>query len=981
MSWPIRKKLLLFLLIIFLPAIAAILATGLSQRRNDIAKAGKDTMMLVQSLAAQQEQVALTTKTMLTTLARLPEVQRLDRKACDALFQELNRQYPFYTVILAVTPDGRVFAASKPFQPSTDLSDRKHVRDAIGTLDFSAGEYVVGRVSNARSLNFAYPVLSAEKKLIAIVIAGFNLSEYERFVSRANLPTGYSVAISDWKGLRLFRLPKNDASSVGKPVPRDVMEMVTGGADQGFFERRATDGVNRLYAFGRVRLRENLPPYLYVFVGLPKAGILRNANLQMVRNLSVLGLAALFAMGLAWVFGNFALIKPINRLVAAAQRFGEGELNTRTGLPHTADELGRLAESFDHMASLVEKRKIERDRVAKRQELANRILETLSSSENTASVVRRIPLLLREHTGIEAIGIRLRSGEDFPYFEADGFPRDFVTATSSLCVYNGQNEIVRDSSGKAQLECLCGAVIAGRASPPPHFFTMAGSFWTNSMTDLLASASPEDLKGPARDRCVREGYESVALVPLRSGEETVGLIQLNDRQRGRFNPGFIEFLEGIAASIGIALSRKEAEERVAASERKYRDIFERAFEGIFRASVDGKFIDVNPALARMHGFSSRKEMLDEVGEEVGRLYVNPEDFARFRRTLKKQGSVERHETSMHGGDGRTIWVSMSARAVTNEAGATLYYEGMVEEITGRKMAELSLRKALADLESEHEELGRVYRDLRESQKKIIQQEKMASIGQLAAGVAHEINNPMGFIMSNLNSLGKYVVRISEFIGIQSEALEAALPGNNGSEALLARAADTRRSLKIDYLLEDSQSLIRESLDGAERVKRIVQDLKNFARADEGEHKPAGINETLESTLNIVWNELKYKATVTKEYGEVPMIRCNPGLLSQVFMNLLVNAAQAIPDHGEIKIRTWTEDTRISIAISDTGCGIPEDQIGRLFEPFYTTKEVGKGTGLGLSIAYDIVKKHHGEIEVRSAVGKGTTFTVSLPMEA
>ncbi|HUJ70027.1 MAG TPA: hypothetical protein VLW86_10925, partial [Syntrophorhabdales bacterium] len=148
MGWPIRKKLLLLLLIIFLPALAAIVATGLSQRRNDIAKAGRDIMLLAQSLAAQQEQVTLSTKTMLATLARLPEVQRLDRKACSTLFQELNRQYPFYTVILGVTPDGRVFAASKPFQPGTDLSDRKHVRDAIRTFDFSVGEYIVGRVSN-----------------------------------------------------------------------------------------------------------------------------------------------------------------------------------------------------------------------------------------------------------------------------------------------------------------------------------------------------------------------------------------------------------------------------------------------------------------------------------------------------------------------------------------------------------------------------------------------------------------------------------------------------------------------------------------------------------------------------------------------------------------------------------------------------------------------------------------------------------------
>jgi PAS domain S-box-containing protein len=680
------------LLIIFLPAFAVIVATGLSQRKDEIVKARDNALLLVQSLAAQQEQIATSTKTMLAILARVPVVQRLDGEACSAIFREVNHQYPFYTVILATTPDGRVFAASVPFTPGTDLSDRKHIKDAIRTLDFSAGEYIVGRVSGARSLNFGFPVLDTGKKLIAVVGVGFNLNEYARFVSKVNLPEGYAVAITDWKGVRLFRLPSDDAAGVGKPIPRDSMELVTGDADHGLYEKSGEDGVARLYAFRQLRLRENLPPYLYMFAAVPKAGILRNADLQMARNLSILGLAALIAMSLAWVFGEFTLIKPINRLVASTRRFGEGELGTRTGLPHTPDELGRLAKSFDDMASLVEKRKTERERAAKQQQLAYRILEALNRPDKTAGLVHRIPLLLKRYTLIEAVGIRLRAGEDFPYFETDGFPGAFVEAERSLCARNGQNEVVHDGYGKAHLECLCGAVIEGRTGPPTHFFTKAGSFWTNSMTELMASASPEDLRGPTRDNCMREGYESIALIPLRSGEEIVGLLQLNDKLKDRFDPGFIEFLESIAASIGMALSRREAEERVSASERKYRDIFERAFEGIFQATVEGKFIGVNPALARMHGFSSPEEMLDNVGA-ARQLYVNPEDYPRFRGALEKQGAMERYETPMYRKDGSTIWASVSAHSVKDAAGALLYYEGMVEEITDRKRAEELLRES------------------------------------------------------------------------------------------------------------------------------------------------------------------------------------------------------------------------------------------------------------------------------------------------
>ena len=188
-----------------------------------------------------------------------------------------------------------------------------------------------------------------------------------------------------------------------------------------------------------------------------------------------------------------------------------------------------------------------------------------------------------------------------------------------------------------------------------------------------------------------------------------------------------------------------------------------------------------------------------------------------------------------------------------------------------------------------------------------------------------------------------------------------------------------RSLKIDYMMGDLRSLIGESLEGANRVNRIVQDLKNFARVDESERIPADINQCVESTLNIVWNELKYKASVEREYGALPLIPCNSGQLSQVFMNLLVNAAQAIEGSGTITIRTRHDGPWLYIIIEDTGSGIHRPLMGRIFEPFFTTKEVGKGTGLGLSIAYEIVKKHGGQIEVESERGRGTKFSITLPV--
>ncbi len=273
------------------------------------------------------------------------------------------------------------------------------------------------------------------------------------------------------------------------------------------------------------------------------------------------------------------------------------------------------------------------------------------------------------------------------------------------------------------------------------------------------------------------------------------------------------------------------------------------------------------------------------------------------------------------------------------------------------------------------ELDEAYQQLKATQSQILQQEKMASVGQLAAGVAHEINNPMGFITSNLSSLQRYQDKLTAYI----EQLESWLQGE-GSAAILEQMKELKKKQKISFVLEDIRDLIEESNDGAVRVRDIVQNLKSFSRVDQTEFTPADINECLESTLAIAMNEIKYKATVEKDFGTLPLLPCFPQQLNQVFLNILVNAAQAIEKKGEIKIKTRAEAGQVKITISDNGSGIPENIREKIFEPFFTTKEVGKGTGLGMSISYDIIKEHHGQINVESEAGQGTTFTIVLPLE-
>jgi two-component system, NtrC family, sensor kinase len=272
------------------------------------------------------------------------------------------------------------------------------------------------------------------------------------------------------------------------------------------------------------------------------------------------------------------------------------------------------------------------------------------------------------------------------------------------------------------------------------------------------------------------------------------------------------------------------------------------------------------------------------------------------------------------------------------------------------------------------------------ERELQQSQKMASIGQLAAGVAHEINNPTGFVSSNLNSLQDYLSDLDRLIG-QYRAFKKSVDDkdiilelNPAGRDMLQRIENTEKEIDIEYIRQDIEDLIGECMQGTERIKKIVQDLKHFAHPGQDKVQDTDINRELESTLNVVNNELKYKATVAKNFNPLPVIQANPQQLNQVFVNILVNAAQAIENKGEICVCTQALNGHVQISISDNGCGIAPGNITRIFDPFFTTKEIGKGTGLGMNIAYNIIKKHNGTIEVQSEVGKGTVFTIKLPAE-
>lgn len=285
------------------------------------------------------------------------------------------------------------------------------------------------------------------------------------------------------------------------------------------------------------------------------------------------------------------------------------------------------------------------------------------------------------------------------------------------------------------------------------------------------------------------------------------------------------------------------------------------------------------------------------------------------------------------------------------------------------------KSAHAALEHEKEEQRVLIKKLEEAHNQLLQSEKLASIGQLAAGVAHEINNPIGFVNSNLGVLKKYVGNLLQIIDLYESGRHLLA----ADTALQESIQDAYKKADIVFLRSDIETLISESIDGATRVRRIVQDLRDFSRVDSAEWQCADLHAGLESTLNVVWNEIKFKADVVREFGTLPPVECRLSQVNQVFMNLLVNAAQAIPEHGTITLRSGCVDDKAWISISDTGKGIPQELMTRIFDPFFTTKPVGKGTGLGLSVSYGIIDKHGGHIDVQSEPGQGATFTIWLPV--
>ncbi|KUG22529.1 signal transduction histidine kinase [hydrocarbon metagenome] len=430
--------------------------------------------------------------------------------------------------------------------------------------------------------------------------------------------------------------------------------------------------------------------------------------------------------------------------------------------------------------------------------------------------------------------------------------------------------------------------------------------------------------------------------------------------------------------------RKEIEEALRESEDKRRFILKDIEEAYYETDMVGKFTFINDAMCNLTGYT-REEL---IGKRYWHL-VNETTIKTLKDAVDKSyKTVNILDMEATRKDGTKLIFETSISVIRDIEGTLIGFRGISRDVTKRRQMEYALKMNQEELIKKNKEidesrekiqlalekLGKTHEELKTSQLKILQQEKMASIGQLAAGVAHEINNPLAFISSNLGTLDKYINKLIDFIQTQSEVIESLQHTD-----VVGRIEEKRKELKLDRVIDDIKELIVESVDGSERMKKIIHELNCFSRMDEEDYKEADINYCIESAVSIVWPELKYKATLKKDYGILPVTKCHPHQINQVMVNLLINAVNSIEEQGEITIKTWDKDQSIWMEISDTGRGIPEGNLNKIFEPFFTTKEIGKGTGLGLSITYEIIQRHKGDITVKSKTGTGTTFTIRIPV--
>lgn len=385
----------------------------------------------------------------------------------------------------------------------------------------------------------------------------------------------------------------------------------------------------------------------------------------------------------------------------------------------------------------------------------------------------------------------------------------------------------------------------------------------------------------------------------------------------------------------------------------------------------GNFTSLNPAAVRLFGHPAA-DLLGKPLTTVLDPFSHTKANLMVEQTLA-QGSVADWELDHLRPDGELTLVGYTTCRLADDAGAVVGIGAVGHDFSAKLELTAQLAQTNQELEGALLRLEKANAEIKATQAQLVHSEKMRALGQMVAGVAHEVNNPAAFVANNLAQLAKIAPALEQLFAAYAPLLTHA---NAQERAAIAAAG---QAAAIDYVWQDMADIVAESQDGVERIRQIVLALRNFSRLDEAALKEADINQGLQSTLPIVRSLCKDRIEIVEQYGDLPPLLCHPGELNQVFLNLLINAVQAISERGQIWVATAMRGGAITVEIRDSGAGMDEATLARLGEPFFTTKPVGAGAGLGLAVSFGIVRRHRGRIEYASAPGQGATVTVTLPI--
>ncbi|MDM8539907.1 PAS domain-containing protein [Desulfococcaceae bacterium HSG7] len=577
----------------------------------------------------------------------------------------------------------------------------------------------------------------------------------------------------------------------------------------------------------------------------------------------------------------------------------------------------------------LEKRVME---LEKDRDLAAQILETVNRSGQGDDLIKKILFLIKKHTGFEAVGIRLKQGEDYPYYVTSGFPSVFVEAEKYLCARSQTGELIRDSHGNVCLECMCGNVLCGRTNPKFPFFSEGGSFWSNTTTRLLATTTEKDRQARTRNRCNSEGYESVALIPLRAGEMVIGLLQLNDRRKNRFYHEKIAFYEKIGASIGVSFARQQKMDEL----KKAKEIISRspAVAFLWKNADSWPVEYVSDNVTQLFGYSAAEFTSGQVSYAS---IIYSDDMERVAQEVLTFGKDKTRKQFYHQPyrivtkNGEIKWLDDRTHIRRDNNGNITHYEGIVLDITDHHKTESEKKRLELQLQ---------------------QSQRMNSVGKLAGGVAHEINNPINGIMN-------YAQLISD------------------------------RLDKDSPLTEYASEIIGET----ERVATIVRNLLTFARDEKQNHSLARMVDIAETTLSLI-RTVMGRDQISLEVDipvDLPLIRCRSQQIQQALMSLITNACDALnqryPEYDpnkklSITSRMFVKNGQdwIRTTVQDNGIGIAPEVRKQMFDPFFSTYPRDRKAGLGLSVSYSIVQEHRGELHFESEPKQYTRFHLDLPAD-